>query len=75
MGMELRIREPSMECVAQSCLDAAPTVGLLPPELDWWAGVSRTSFRNCELFMVRLRIDCRTREGWMVGFLDDAASS
>jgi hypothetical protein len=54
MGMELRIREPRAEGVAPSRLGVAPSVGLLSPELDWRAGVSSTSLRNCELFIEAL---------------------
>ena len=52
MGMALRIREPKADGVEPSRLGVAPSVGLLSPELDCRAGVSRTSFRNCELFIV-----------------------
>jgi hypothetical protein len=52
MGMELRIREPSAEGVAPSRLDVAPNPGLLSPDPACRAGVSNTSLRNCELFIV-----------------------
>jgi hypothetical protein len=53
MGMELRIREPSTEEVAPfRLLCAELSVG---DRADaFLAGVSRTSFRNCELFIVLL---------------------
>ena len=54
MGMELRIREPSADGVAPSRRVVALSVGLPSPEFDCWVGVSRTSFRNCELFIVTL---------------------
>ena len=56
MGMELRNRDPRVEGVAPSRLGVAPSVGLLSPEPGWRVGVSRTSLRNCELFIARLRI-------------------
>jgi hypothetical protein len=62
MGMELRIRDPRAEGVAPSRLGVAPSVGLLSPEPDWRAGVSRTSLRNCELFIALLRIGCEAQE-------------
>jgi hypothetical protein len=62
MGMELRIRDPRAEGVAPSRLGVAPSVGLLSPEPDWRAGVSRTSLRNCELFIALLRIGCEGQE-------------
>jgi hypothetical protein len=55
MGMELRMREPRAEGVAPSRLGVALSVDLLSPKFDCRAGVSRTSLRNCELFILRLR--------------------
>jgi hypothetical protein len=53
MGMELRIREPSAEGVAPLRLLCADlSVG--EDAAAFLAGVSRTSFRNWELFMVML---------------------
>jgi hypothetical protein len=53
MGIELRIREPSAIGVAPSRLEVAPLVELLCSEPGFLAGVSSTSFRNCELFIVK----------------------
>lgn len=62
MGMELRIREPRADGAAPSRLGAAPCGGLLSPEFDCRAGVSRTSLRNCVLFIVKLRGGCSELE-------------
>lgn len=59
--MELRIREPRVE-EAPSRLGVASAVELPSAVEDWRAGVSRTSLRNWELFIVALEaksIDCR----------------
>ena len=54
--MELRMRDPSAEGVAPSCLGVAPRVALASPDFECRAGVSRTSLRNCELFIVRVEV-------------------
>ena len=57
IGMLLRIREPRVLGVVPSLLSAAPGLALLSPAPDCLAGVSRTNFLNCELFMVVLEGD------------------
>jgi hypothetical protein len=52
MGIELRMREPSAEGVVPSRLEVAPILELASPDPACLAGVSRTSFLNCELFIV-----------------------
>lgn len=52
IGMELRIREPNAEGVDPSRLGTVEDVVAGEEVKAWRAGVSRTSFLNCELFIV-----------------------
>ncbi len=63
------MREPNAEGVAPSRRGVAPRAGFLSPELDCLTGVSRTSLRNCELFIVIYGADGRGRskESYVVG--------
>ena len=47
----MRIREPSADGTPSRC-EVAPIVGLPSTLEDWRDGVSRTSLRNWELFIV-----------------------
>lgn len=53
MGMELRMREPSAEGVAPLRIDCADLSAGEDSDA-FRAGVSRTNFRNCELFIVKI---------------------
>jgi hypothetical protein len=57
IGIELRIREPSAEGVAPLREEAAD-LSAGDEEEACRAGVSRTSLRNCELFIFGVVVDC-----------------
>jgi len=57
IGIELRIREPSAEGVAP-LRDAAADLSAGDDEEACRAGVSRTSLRNCELFIFGIDVGC-----------------
>jgi hypothetical protein len=52
MGMLERMREPKAEGVALSLFGVVPSVPPVPEAPDCREGVSSTSLRNWELFMV-----------------------